>query len=83
MIWSRKAFWRQSLLQKLHVLASSRRPGYKIVIERFADLLCPSTKASSLDGLIDSTFDVAFLGCNDLSVILSSVIRPRLSTSLS
>ena len=33
-------------------------------------LLCPSTKASSLDGLIDSTFDVAFQGCNDLGLIL-------------
>ena len=44
--------------------------GYEIVIERFADLLCPSPKASSLDGLVDSTFDVAFQGCNDLSLIL-------------
>ena len=38
---------------------------YKIVIERFADLLCLSMKASSLNGLIDSNFDVAFQGCGE------------------
>ena len=51
--------------------------GFKIVIDRFADLLCPSTKAPPLDDLIDSTFDVAFQGCNDLTLILSSVVKPQ------
>ena len=46
-------------------------------------LLCPSTKASSLNGLIDLTFDVAFQGSNELGLILLSVVRPRLSTTLS
>ena len=36
-------------------------------------LLCPSTKASSLNGLIDLTFDMAFQGSNELGLILSFI----------
>ena len=34
------------------------------------NLLCPSAKVSSLDGLIDLTYDVAFQSCNDSGLIL-------------
>ena len=44
--------------------------GYKVIIKLLADLLRQSTKSSSLNGLIDSTFNMTFQGCNDLGLVL-------------
>ena len=83
MIWSWSAFWTQSLLQKLHVFASSRRdtiksskvsPGCCVRLRRFRLSMVSLTRPWTW------RFRAAMICAWSF---FSPVVRPRLSTTLS